>query len=61
MKVYEFMNLLGKAPADKDVKVCVCLTLQELMNGDQIDEGCFCLSLDIDDFDARGGVVGTTV
>lgn len=35
MKVYELMSLLGKAEADKDVSICVCLTLQELMKGEK--------------------------
>lgn len=48
MKVYELMSLLGKAEANKEVRVC---TLQELMSGKQIDKDCFCLSLGSDDFE----------
>ena len=59
MKVYELMSLLGKAEADKDVSICVCLTLQELISGQQIDKDCFCLSMGIDDFNPVEGTIGT--
>ena len=61
MKVYELMSLLGKAEADKDVSICVCLTLQELISGQQIDKDCFCLTMSIGDFDPVEGIIGTTV
>lgn len=61
MKVYELMSLLGKAEADKEVAICVCLTLQELMSGEQIEKDCFCLSLGVDNFDPVEGTIGTSV
>ena len=61
MKVYELMSLLGKAEADKDVSICVYLTLQELISGQQIEKDCFCLAMDIDDFDPIEGIIGTLV
>ena len=59
MRVYELMSLLGKAEADKEVEICTCLTLQELMSGSQIDKDCFCLSLGVDDFDPVEGTIAT--
>ena len=59
MRVYELMSLLGKAEADKEVTICACLTLQELMSGRQIDKDCFCLSLGVDDFDPVEGTIAT--
>lgn len=38
MKVYELMSLLEKLPAGKEVKVRICITLDELMHGQLIDE-----------------------
>lgn len=61
MRVYELMSLLGKAEADREIKVVACLTLQELMSGQQIDKDCFCLAMDIDDFDPIEGIIGTLV
>lgn len=57
MKVYELMSLLGKAEADKDVSICVCLTLQELMSGQKIDTDCFCLTIGVDDFNPEEGTI----
>lgn len=38
MRNYELINLLGQAKATEKVKVHICLSLQELMNGEQIDK-----------------------
>lgn len=58
MKVYELMSLLGKAEANKEVALCTCLTLQELMSGQKIDTDCFCLTMGVDDFDPEEGTIG---
>lgn len=61
MKVYELMNLLGKVEADKEVNVHVCLTLDELTSGKQLDKTCFCLSLVVYDFDTEQGSISAAV
>ena len=38
MRNYELINLLGEAKATEKVKVHICLSLQELMNGEQIEQ-----------------------
>lgn len=57
MKVYELMSLLGKAEANKEVRVCTCLTLQELMSEQRIDTNCFCLTMDVDDFNPEDSII----
>lgn len=59
MKNYELMTLLSEAKANENIKVSVCLTIEELMQGDEIDKGLYHLTLDICDFD--GGVISTEV
>ena len=61
MRNYELINLLGEARATEKVKVHICLSLQELMNGEQIDKDLYCLTLDIDEFDSETGVISTTL
>ena len=61
MRNYELLNLLGEAKANEKVKVYICLSLQELMNGEQIDKDLYCLTLDIDEFDSETGVISTTL
>ena len=60
MRNYELINLLGEAKATEKVKVHICLSLQELMNGEQIDKDLYCLTLDVDEFDYETGVISTT-
>lgn len=60
MRNYELINLLGEAKATEKVKVHVCLSLQELMNGEQIDKDLYCLTLNVDEFDYETGVISTT-
>ena len=59
MKNYELMTLLSEAKANENIKVSVCLTIEELMQGDEIDKGLYHLTLDICDFD--DGVISTEV
>ena len=61
MRNYELINLLGEAKATEKVKVHICLSLQELMNGEQIDKDLYCLTLNIDEFDYETGVISTTL
>ena len=59
MKNYELMTLLSEAKANENIKVSVCLTIEELMQGGEIDKGLYNLTLDICDFD--DGVISTEV
>lgn len=61
MRNYELVTLLGEAKATKKIKIHICLSLQELMNGEQIDKDLYCVTLDIDDFDEETGVISTTL
>lgn len=61
MRNYELINLLGEVKATEKIKVHICLSLNELMNGEQIDKDLYCLTLDIDDFDSEIGIIITTV
>ena len=61
MRNYELLNLLGEARANEKVKVHICLSLQELMNGEQIDKDLYCLTLNVDEFDYETGVISTTL
>ena len=61
MKNYELMTLLSEAKANENIKVHICLSLEELMNGEQIDKNLYCLTLDIDDFGTETGVISTEV
>lgn len=56
MKVYELMSLLSQAEAGTEVTAAVCLSPTELIqHGDQIDNDCFCLTLEIEDIDTDEG------
>lgn len=61
MKVYELMSFLEKLPAGKEVKVSICLTPDELVDGQFIGDGCYMLDLDIDDVDPEVGSISTTI
>ena len=61
MRNYELINLLGEAKATEKVKVHICLSLKELMNGEQIDKDLYCLTLNVDEFDCETGVISTTL
>lgn len=61
MRNYELINLLGEAKATEKVKVHICLSLQELMNGEQIDKDLYCLTLNVDEFDYETGVISTSL
>ena len=61
MKAYELMSLLEKLPAGKEVKVRICITLDELMHGQLIDEGCYMLNLDVYDITPESGTIETTL
>lgn len=59
MKNYELITLLSEAKANENIKVSVCITIEELMQGGEIDNGLYHLTLDICDFD--DGVISTEV
>ena len=61
MRNFEIMNLLSEAKANEKIKVNICLTIEELTSGEQIDKGLYLLNLDIDDFDTETGVIGTKI
>lgn len=61
MKVYELMSLLEELPAGQEVKVRICITLDELMHGQLIDEACYMLDLDVDDVTPESGTIETTL
>ena len=61
MRNFEVMNLLSEAKANEKIKVNICLTVEELMSGDQIDKGLYCLNLNVCDFDNETGVISTEI
>ena len=61
MRNFELVNLLGEAKATEKIKVHICLSLQEVMNGEQIDKDLYCLTLNVDEFDSETGVISTSV
>ena len=61
MRNYELINLLGEAKATEKVKVHICLSLQELTNGEQIDKDLYCLTLNVDEFDYETGIISTSI
>ena len=61
MRNFEVMNLLSEAKANEKIKVNICLTTEELISGEQIDKGLYCLTLDVEDFDFETGVISTKI
>lgn len=62
MKVYELMNLLSSAEAGTEVTAVVYLSPTELIQrGDQIDNDCFCLILEIEDVDPGEGQINLNI
>lgn len=61
MRNFEVMNLLSEAKANEKIKVHICLTIEELMSGEQIDKGLYTLTLDICDFDSTEGIISTEI
>ena len=61
MRNFEVMSLLSEATANEKIKVNICLTIDELMSGEQIDKNLYCLNLDICDFDSDTGVISTEI
>lgn len=52
MKVYEVMDLLGRAPASAEVIISTSLKKEELLEyGDDVGDGVFSLELQITDID----------
>ena len=52
MKVYEVMDLLGRAPASAEVFISTSLKKEELLEyGDDVGDGVFSLELQITDID----------
>ena len=39
----------------------ICLSTRELMDGDQIDKDLYCLTLDVENFDAEIGDISTCI
>lgn len=61
MRNFEVMTLLSEAQANAKIKVNVCLTIEELTSGEQIDKGLYLLNLDVCDFDSDSGVISTEI
>ena len=61
MRVYELLSLLSKAKAGDKIKVSICLSIQELMDGDQFDKDLYYLTLDVENFDAETGKIVTCI
>ena len=61
MRVYELLSLLSEAKAGDKIKVSICLSTRELMDGDQIDKDLYCLTLDVENFDAETGEITTCI
>lgn len=51
MRVYELMDALSNSFAGNSVEVAVCLTKEDLMNGENIGDGVFSLILKATDVD----------
>ena len=61
MRNYELINLLGEAKATEKVKVHICLSLQELMNGEQIDKVLYSLPLGGYELECETCVISTSI
>lgn len=61
MRNFEVMNLLSEAKANEKIKVNICLTVDELVSGEEIDKGLYCLTLDVEDVDCLMGVISTKI
>ena len=61
MRNFELMTLLSEAKSSEKITVNICITTEELKNGAQIDNGLYCLKLDVDDFDAETGIISTSI
>ena len=61
MRNFEVMNLLSEAKANEKIKVNICLTIEELTSGEQIDKNLYRLTLDICDFESDTGIFSTEI
>lgn len=61
MRNFEVMNLLSEAKANEKIKVSICLTVDELVSGEEIDKGLYLLTLDVEDVDCLTGVISTKI
>lgn len=52
MKVYELMNELAKVESGAEVRFSSVITVPELIECDEIDNGDYCYSKTIEDVDA---------
>lgn len=59
MKVYELMSLLGEAKASDDVHVNICITVNELMRGINIDGDLYSLTIKTESFDPDTHTIST--
>lgn len=55
------MSLLSRAKAGQDMRVLTSLSLEELMNGEKIDEDTYCLSFDISEVDTEQGSISVRI
>lgn len=55
MKVYELMSLLSQAKAGMEVTAVVYLSPTELIQHGDVDNDCFCLTLEIEEIDPEEG------
>ena len=61
MRAYELLSLLSEAKAGDKIKVSICLSTRELMDGDQIDKDLYCLTLDVENFDTETSEIATCI
>lgn len=52
MKVYELMNELAKVESGAEVRFSSVITVPELIESDEIDNGDYCYSKTVEDVDA---------
>lgn len=54
MRVYELMSILSEMNSGMEVKVNVCMTTEELEEGDDVGDGLFSKTLKISGMDGYG-------
>lgn len=56
MKVFELMSELSELPAGTEVKVNICITTEELKDGDRLDDYNYALEFDVETVDECGNI-----
>lgn len=56
MKVFELMSELSELPAGAEVKVNICITTEELKDGDRLDDYNYALEFDVETVDECGNI-----